>query len=254
MSDTKTPGDVRVSGAGTIATGTYRTVSVSGSAVLTGDIECVDFKVSGAAQGDGALRAESVTVHGTLSYRGDAEVAAHLRVSGTASFDALKASDANVSGTLAVTSVSATTVKVQGLLNVSGDCEAERFTCQGAFSVDGLLNAGVVDITLGGKCVAREIGGEAVTVRTGVGALKLFVTSLIPAWELRLTAESIEGDDVRLEYTTARAVRGNTVVIGPGCEIELVEYTGEYSAASDAIVKTVRKVNEGTPEGGDAGA
>lgn len=253
MSDTKTRGNVRVAGAGTIATGTYRTVSVSGSATLTGDVDCTDFKVSGAAEGDGTLRAENVTVHGTLGYRGDAEVG-NLRVSGTALFHSLKVSDGNISGTLDTASLTATTLKVLGYLNVSGDCEAERFDCQGAFTVGGLLNAGAVDVTLGGKCSAGEIGGEAVTVRIGVGALKRFVTTLIPAWELRLTAGSIEGDDVRLEHTTARAVRGNTVVIGQGCDIELVEYTGEYSAAADAKVKTVRKVGEGEPEGGDAGA
>lgn len=253
MSDTKTRGNVRVAGAGTIATGTYRTVSVSGSATLTGDIDCTDFKVSGAAEGDGALHAENVTVHGTLGYRGDAEVG-NLRVSGTALFHTLKAEDVSVSGTLDVASLSATTVKVLGFLNVPGDCEAERFETQGAFTIGGLLNAGAVDVTLGGKCSAGEIGGEAVTVRIGVGALKRFMTSLVPGWELRLTAESIEGDDVRLEHTTARAVRGNTVVIGQGCEIDLVEYTGEFSASPDAKVKTVRKMGEGEPEGGDAGA
>ena len=253
MSDTTKRGDVRISGAGTIATGTYRTVSVSGSATLAGDVDCTDFKVSGAAEGDGTLRAENVTVHGTLGYRGDAEVG-NLRVTGTASFHTLKGADVSASGTLAVDALSATTVKVLGFLNVLGDCEAERFETQGAFTVAGLLNAGVVDVTLGGKCSAGEIGGEAVAVRIGVGALKRFVTSLVPGGELRLTADSIEGDDVRLEHTTARAVRGTTVVIGQGCEIDLVEYTGEYSAAPDAKVKTVRKVSEGEPEGGDAGA
>ena len=253
MSAPTARGDVKVSGAGTIPTGAYRTVSVSGSATLAGDIDCTDFRVSGAAEGDGALRAQNVTVHGTLGYRGDADIG-QLRVSGTASFGALKAQDANVSGTLAATDLSAGTVRVQGLLSVSGDCEAERFEAQGAFTVDGLLNAGAVDVTLGGKCRAGEIGGETVAVRIGVGALKRFMTSLVPGWELRLTAGSIEGDDVRLEHTTARAVRGNTVVIGPGCEIDLVEYTGEYSAAPDATVKTVRKVGEGESDGGDAGA
>lgn len=247
MSNTKTRGDVRVSGAGTIASGTYRTVSVSGSATLTGDVDCTDFRVSGAAQGDGALKAESATVHGALSYRGDAEVT-RLHVTGTASFGTLKAEEINTSGTLQVSSLSASAVKLQGLLNVSGDCEAERFFCQGVFAIGGLLNAGAIDITLGGKCSAGEIGGETVAVRIGVGALKRFVTSLIPAWELRLTAESIEGDDIRLEYTTARAVRGNTVILGPGCDIELVEYTGQYSASPEAKVVTVRKVSDAPEE------
>lgn len=243
--------DIRVSGAGTVPAGSFATVSVSGSATLVGDIECLDLRVSGAAEGDGTLKTAGATIHGTLGYRGDATVN-QLRVSGTASFRALKSDDVKVSGSLAVASLSARKVKVLGFLSASGNCEAESFVTQGAFEIDGLLNAGTIDVMLGGKCTAGEIGGETVVVRLGMGALKRWVTSLMPGLELRLDAESIEGDDVRLENTTARAVRGNTVVIGSGCNVDLVEYSGEYSAAADATVKTVRKVGEGEPAGGDA--
>ena len=137
----------------------------------------------------------------------------------------------------------ATSVNVLGHLRVEGDCDAERFSAQGLFTVVGLLNAGVVDVTLGGKCTANEIGGEAVTVHTGVGPIKKFVTSLIPGMEMRLYAESIEGDHIHLESTTARVVRGNSVTIGPECKIDLVEYTGEYTASLESTVGEARKVN-----------
>lgn len=254
MSDGMARGDVRVSGAGTVPTGVYDTVSVSGSATLHGAIECTALKVSGAAEGEGTLHADSVTVHGSLGYRGDVEVN-RVRVSGTASFGKLNAEDVGVSGTLSVGGLTGGTVKVQGYLASAGDCEAEHFIAQGAFSIKGLLNAGTVDITLGGKCTAGEIGGETVIVRNyPMGALKRLVTSLVPGLELRLVAESIEGDDVQLERTTARAVRGTTVTIGPECSIDLVEYTAEYSASPDAKITEVRKVGGGESEGGDAGA
>lgn len=253
MSDIPVLGDIRVSGVGTVTTGRYGKVSVSGSATLIGDVECTDFKVSGSAEGDGTLKAQAVTVHGSLSYRGAADAGA-VRVTGTARFGALKVDDVSSSGALSAASLSASTVKVQGYLNVAGDCEAERFVTQGAFTVGGLLNAGLVDVTLGDKCRAGEIGGESVVVRPyPMGALKRFVTSLVPSIVLRLEADSIEGDDVRLENTTAQAVRGTTVVIGPDCRIDLVEYSGSYSAAPDAKVKEVRKVDT-QAGGGDAGA
>lgn len=247
-------GDVRISGSGSIATGKYATVSIAGSATMTGDVECENFKVSGAADGSGTLKAQSITVSGSLGYGGDAE-AGKVRVNGSGSFGGLKAQDLSISGTLSARELVANTVKVQGLLKVGGDCQAERFVTQGAFEVDGLLNAGVVDVMLGGKCRAGEIGGESIVVRIGVGAVKRFLTSLIPGLELRLTAESIEGDDVRLEYTTAMVVRGKTVVIGPESAIGLVEYTESYTASPDAKVTEARKVvttgeaGTTTPEG-----
>jgi len=41
----------------------------------------------------------------------------------------------------------------------------------------------------------------------------------------KLEAETIEGDEVYLENTKARIVRGKTVTIGPGCQVERVEYS-----------------------------
>ena len=49
--------------------------------------------------------------------------------------------------------------------------------------------------------------------------------------------ESVEGDDIYLEYTTAKVVRGNTVRLGAGCKIDLVEYKTSLEKASDCIVK-----------------
>lgn len=238
--------DIRTAGVGTIATGAYRSINVSGSATLTGDVDCIDLKVSGGATGGGTLRSENITVLGLLDYRGDVDVD-EMRVSGTASTRGLRARELNTTGTLNASSLTATTVNVLGHLRIDGDCEAERFTAQGLFTVVGLLNAGVVDVTLGGKCVASEIGGEAVTVHMGVGPIKKFVSSYIPGMEMRLTAQSIEGDHIHLESTTARVVRGNSVVIGPDCKIDLVEYAGEYTVSPESFVGEARKLSADEP-------
>ena len=42
-----------------------------------------------------------------------------------------------------------------------------------------------------------------------------------------LTTELIEGDEIYLENTNAKIVRGNNITIGEGCNIGLIEYRGE---------------------------
>jgi hypothetical protein len=48
--------------------------------------------------------------------------------------------------------------------------------------------------------------------------------------------DTIEGDDIYLEHTTAKVMRGDTVDIGDGCEIDLVEYRTDLKKTPDASV------------------
>ena len=89
-----------------------------------------------------------------------------------------------------------------------------------------------------GPCKAREIGGERIAVRAGRKLGWFWM------WhEKRLTADLIEGDDIVLEYTTAKVVRGRNVSLGEGCDVEVVEYTGTFSRADDAKVGGVSKAD-----------
>jgi cytoskeletal protein CcmA (bactofilin family) len=57
-----------------------------------------------------------------------------------------------------------------------------------------------------------------------------------------LTADIIEGDDVYLENTQAKVVRGNNIELGPDCEIELVEYKDSFKQDEKADVGTHTKI------------
>ncbi|GBC75956.1 hypothetical protein HRbin07_00148 [bacterium HR07] len=57
-----------------------------------------------------------------------------------------------------------------------------------------------------------------------------------------LEADTIEGDEIFLENTKARVVRGKKVQIGEGCEIESVEYSESFEVAPGARVKEQRRV------------
>ena len=57
-----------------------------------------------------------------------------------------------------------------------------------------------------------------------------------------LISEVIEGDEIYVEYTKAKVVRGNKVVIGPGCDIQSVEYREDFKALKDGNVKENKKI------------
>jgi cytoskeletal protein CcmA (bactofilin family) len=94
-----------------------------------------------------------------------------------------------------------------------------------------------------GKCLAKEIGGEKITVRKNGLAFRLsqFLKSLFNQEE-RLETDTIEGDEIDLEFTTAKAVRGNRVVIGRGCDIGTVEYKTEFRLEKDGKVGEKRQI------------
>lgn len=69
------------------------------------------------------------------------------------------------------------------------------------------------------------------------GLLKFFAAD-----SAELSAESIEGDEIYLENTNARVVRGNNVTIGPGCEIELVEFKNDFRQLKGAKVNDSKKI------------
>jgi hypothetical protein len=90
-----------------------------------------------------------------------------------------------------------------------------------------------------GPCSAREIGGEKVTIAQSRRGFADFVSMFS---EKRARVDTIEADEVWIENTTARVVRGGTVTLGAGCEVNLVEYTDTYTPAADAKVGEARKV------------
>jgi len=187
----------------------------SGSAKVTGDVEAGEFHTSGSGKVAGRVQAERVRISGSQSIGGD-----------------LKGKE----------------VRVSGACSVGGDVEAEFFKASGSFEIAGLLNAEQVEIHLAGRSRVREIGGTRVTVRIGgSGRTVLGIPLLLRLgrWTGHgdLEVETIEADEIELEATKARVVRGQRVRIGPGCEIETVEYGESLEVEESAFV--ARKVRIG---------
>jgi cytoskeletal protein CcmA (bactofilin family) len=122
-------------------------------------------------------------------------------------------------------------IKVVGQLSVKGDCDAESFNVRGAFTVGGQLNAGKIEVRLFGPCQVTEMGGGQIRVKRNLPGRSN---------AKYLVADTVEGDNIQLECTRARVVRGNRVEIGPGCDIELVEYQSDLRKSPKANVKESR--------------
>ncbi len=237
-------GDLVISGSGSAIGGQYHEVKISGNGKIKGDVDCSDMRISGHANVIGNVKAEAIKVSGATEFTGSIE-AQRMKVYGSAEVGGnLACKEIKLSGSLNVEgNVTGDVIDVHGGIAVKGDCAAERFIANGSFAIEGMLNAGSIELMLHfGPCKAREIGGEIISVKRGsaFGFKRLFKTLFQHVEELR--ADSIEGDDIYLEDTKAKVVRGNNVNIGPGCEIDLVEYKNEFQLAKGVKVKNYVKV------------
>ncbi len=236
--------ELKISGAGSASGGMYSDVVISGAGSISGDVDCVSLKVSGAADVNGNVIAQTAKISGATTIKGsleaqDAKISGHTDIQGN-----MTVKDLKITGSTDVKgNVSADEIEVKGMIKVKGDCEAEAFTAKGTFTVGGLLNAGTIDVRLYGNSSAREIGGEKISISAGTGfSFNKIIKSIFLSSD-RLTADSIEGDDIFLEYTKAKVVRGNNVNIGQHCDIDLVEYRDNFQQSAESKVKEHRQVN-----------
>ena len=121
---------------------------------------------------------------------------------------------------------------------------AEKFHIEGAFQIRGLVNAGELELKLHGPSEAREIGGETITVKREGRLIFPRIEKMIKTFGFNtcLISDVIEGDDIYLEYTTAKIIRGNNIELGPGCEIELIEYKNSYKQDEKSVVTKYKKM------------
>ncbi|AAK76782.1 cytoskeletal protein CcmA (bactofilin family) [Clostridium acetobutylicum] len=222
--------DVKVSGSGSIGGGNYDEVKISGSAKINGNVNCNSYMCSGSSTANGNITAkEIVKISGTTKVHGDLN-SGDLIVSGSSrTFGNVTAKKIKISGSSDIEgNVHTDSIDISGSVSIGEDCEAEHFHARGGFEIAGLLNAGDIEIYMYGKCRVKDIGGENITVKLGSGhfiheMMNLFFT------RGRLVTSIIEGDNIYLEHTDAKIVRGNNITIGPNCNIENIEYKNQLN-------------------------
>ena len=114
--------DIRISGSGTVGSGEYNEVKISGSGRICGDVKCERFAVSGSAHSAGVI-----------------ECSGELSVSGSLKTDGgVKADSARISGSTAIGGdLCANTLKIAGSAAVSGNCTVTEASISGSIKVGG---------------------------------------------------------------------------------------------------------------------
>ncbi len=233
--------DLVISGSGSFSGGSYRNVKINGEGKFYGDLDCLEFRTNGVSEVSGQVRAKLVQVNGQSSMKGlveseEIKVYGGAKLEGNVSYLDFKCrGSARIQGNM-----NGDRIDLEGELTVAGDCEAESFNGKGAFRIDGLLNAGVIDILLYGASSAQEIGGEVITVRKK--GFKSFLKPFLPMFDAKLEAETIEADEIYLENTKAKVVRGSRITVGSGCEIDLVEYKESLNPFKGAKIYEHRRI------------
>jgi cytoskeletal protein CcmA (bactofilin family) len=248
---------VKVAGSGTIEGDVKaQTISTAGSCVIKGSVEAEELKTAGSCRVEGDVRAEEFRTTGSATVEGEVQ-ADVFKSSGSQRIGGkLTASYVKTSGSLEVSSdveadkfVSEGSFEIGGLLTadeisirLGGDCEAREI---GGERIEVRQKSGVrrlrpedleeklerktkgkrwkfeelgIEIDIDLERLTRELG----KLGAALGNLGLNITGF--GGYGTLEAETIEGDEIYLESTRAKTVRGKRVTIGPDCEIETVEY------------------------------
>ncbi|MCR3760699.1 polymer-forming cytoskeletal protein [Clostridium felsineum] len=234
--------DAKISGSGTIGGGKYDNVKISGSAKIDGNIECNSYRCSGSSTANGNINTKEFKISGSTKVYGDIATEDFIISGSSHVLGNLSAKRTNISGSTHIDgSVNTDSIEISGSSSIDQDCEAEHFHARGSFKIGGLLNAGDVDIEMYGRCSAKDIGGENIKVKLGSGH---FIHELMNLFfsQSKLMVSIIEGDNIYLEHTSAKIVRGNNITIGPDCDIETIEYRNELNGGNNCKA-TLKKID-----------
>ncbi|MFX3617777.1 MAG: polymer-forming cytoskeletal protein [Sporolactobacillus sp.] len=239
---TEEKNNLTFSSSGSAPGGTYADVAINGSGKILGDVDCRNMDVNGSGKALGSVQAARVMVSGSARF--EKNICARLMtINGSSSIHGkVKADLLQINGHARIDEgVQGEQVKVSGVLILHGDLVAEEITSEGQLRIDGLCTAERIDMTLGGMhSQIKEIGCATVVIRKRPFA-SLVGQLLFGARRQRITVDTIEGDEIYIESTRAKAVRGKRVTIGPDCEIDEVTYTDTYACDDRAHVGSATK-------------
>ena len=233
-------GDLIINGYGSANGGEFDRVVINGKGTVNGQVNCTLLECNGSGAITGDVKSEKVKISGNGKISGNV-VSQNIIIEGGASIlGGAKTSKMNIQGKATIGGyVKGEELRVQGSVAIGGDCEVEVFQLEGQFSIGGLLSAEEIDIETFGACKAHEIGGKSIRVKQKSSVLLSLLKTIK---SVTLETELIEGDDIELENTKAKIVRGTHIVVGENCEIDLVEYKETFRVDKNGRVKESVKI------------
>ncbi len=205
----------------------------AGSCVIEGDVQADEIKIAGTQTVEGSLKAKEITSAGSLKVAEDVEAEKFLSRGGFEIGGLLSAEEIKIElGGGKVSEIGGTRIEVRrrgrSFWGWRREPRVQVRVQRGPEGLSETLESLFEDLGRLGEEVTRVVG-ESFEHAFGVG------------WWGRgaglLEADTIEGDEIFLESTRARVVRGKKIQIGEGCEIETVEYSESLEVSPGATVK-----------------
>lgn len=218
----------------TIEGGTYENINAFGSLTVKGDVNAENIQVFGSGSFHGQCQIKTLKILGDSKFNDIVEIN-NLDLKGECYFEKnAKVDHMKIYGSAEFKEnvLNGKEVKIFGAVNVN-ILEAEDIFVKGYIKCLGQLNGENIEIITNNSSKIKEIVGTKITVKP---SKRLFLNS-----SNKVSIETIEGDDIYLENVNAKAVRGNKVVIGPNCKIDLVEYHENYEEKEKGSVNKVEK-------------
>jgi cytoskeletal protein CcmA (bactofilin family) len=227
-------GNLLINGLGSSNGGHFDTAIINGKGSINGDIVCHSFSCNGSGTVHGDVKSETMKINGNTKITGKIN-STTIAVDGRGSFQRdVYFNKMTISGMSSIGgNVKGEELKIQGRMSVEGNCEVEEFKSDGQFTIGELLSAEKIEIYTYGECKAKEIGGQSITVKQ---KSNFFLDLIKSVKSVKLSVHVVEGDDIYLENTKAKVVRGNRIVIGENCEIDLVEFKETFKVVGNGRV------------------
>lgn len=245
-------------------------ISISGMGRFLNNVETGKISISGVGNFHGNVLTEKIVVSGKVDIKGTAKASEKIVVSGLADFDSSVETDKfTVSGKVGIrgplscaeltdsgyTEINGTLhakrltlsgacrvrgkadiydAEVSGLLAINGEAAIYKLECrEGVFEIDGDLNSGSIYVELGRS--NSRVGGD-------IRAESIVVKRVKSNRNGKLLANNIYAVRGELDNVKANLLAGQDFIIGPGCVIDRVEYTGTLNILDGAVVREqVRK-------------
>ena len=250
-------GNIKLSGNGNISEGEYKEIKIMGNATSNGAIKAERIKVMGSAHFNssievkecivlgnavirGNIRAEKFKVNGDLTIVGDCEVN-ELTVNGKTDIDGMiECNNVVLRGDMILTKAcQAKTLKVYGSVDASSDLLGEQISIDGRMRCKGLLSGERVCLHAFEDSYCKEIGATRLVVEKPIYHLLWFGYGK----KNSLSCDLIEADEIELEYTKAKVIRGKQVNLVKQCKVDTLEYSEQYTKGEGCEVREVTKVD-----------
>jgi hypothetical protein len=237
MSDKK-GNNLKIIGESSTGGGSFDKMRVMGDCSIQGDVRAKNCKVMGECTINGNLSCGYFHNMGETDITGSLKANEIRLIGQTHVKEQCFVREGSVFGELnCEKDIAGKTMHIRGMVRSRGNMTLDQLDMKGGIFVDGLLDCPAIDILLrfDADNYIHAIGTSKIKIRRKHSLFK-------NAPVVNFQADAIEGNDLDLEYTTARIVRGKHVAIGTGCKINRVEYTDGYRKGKYTEVGTAVRI------------